>query len=80
LTASALPQSSQNTDVGAFSALHFGQRLERGLPHAAQNFLPVVLSVPHFAQRIALPVEKLTLAVFKRFLDQSFCSPLAHKL
>jgi hypothetical protein len=53
LTASALPQSSQNTDAGAFSAPHFGQRLDSELPHAAQNFLPVVLSVPHFVQRIA---------------------------
>src|SRR5216684_9189943 len=53
LTASAVPQSSQNADEGAFSAPHFGQRLVNGLPHAAQNFLPVVLSVPHFVQRIA---------------------------
>ena len=27
--------------MGAFSAPHFGQRLDSGLPHAAQNFLPV---------------------------------------
>jgi hypothetical protein len=26
--------------------------LEIGLPHAAQNFLPLLLSVPHFEQRI----------------------------
>jgi hypothetical protein len=50
-----LPQSSQNADEGAFSAPHFGQRLGSGLPHAAQNFLLVVLSVPHLVQRIALP-------------------------
>ena len=55
LTASAVPQSSQNADDGAFSAPHFGQRLGSGLPHAAQNFLLVVLSVPHLVQRIALP-------------------------
>jgi hypothetical protein len=51
---SAVPQSSQNADAGAFSAPHFGQRLDSGLPHAAQNFLPLVLSVPHLVQRIAL--------------------------
>ena len=50
-----MPQSSQNADEGAFSAPHFGQRLGSGLPHAAQNFLLVVLSVPHLVQRIALP-------------------------
>ena len=53
--ASAVPQSSQNADAGAFSAPHFGQRLDNGLPQAAQNFLLVVLSVPHLVQRIALP-------------------------
>jgi hypothetical protein len=37
------------------SAPHFAQQLGSGLPHSAQNFLPVVLSVPHFWQRIALP-------------------------
>jgi hypothetical protein len=52
LEASAVPQSSQNADEGAFSAPHFGHRLEIGLPHTAQNFLPVLLSVPHFEQRI----------------------------
>ncbi len=52
--ASALPQSSQNTDDGAFSAPHFGHLLDIGLPHAAQNFLPVLLSVPHFEHRIAV--------------------------
>jgi hypothetical protein len=46
------PQSSQNADAGAFAAPHFGQRLDSGLPHAGQNFLPVVLSVPHFVQCI----------------------------
>ena len=53
LPASAVPQSSQNADDGAFSAPHFGQRLDSGLPHAAQNFLLVVLSVPHLVQCIA---------------------------
>jgi len=38
-----------------FSAAHFGQLRDSGLPHAAQNFLLVVLSVPHFAQRIDAP-------------------------
>jgi hypothetical protein len=52
LPASAVPQSSQNAEEGAFSAPHFGQRLESGLSQAAQNFLPVVVSVPHFAQRM----------------------------
>jgi len=47
-----VPQSSQNAEEGAFSAPHFGHRLEIGLPHTAQNFLPVLLSVPHFEQRI----------------------------
>src|SRR3984893_7002475 len=55
IPASAAPQSSQKADDGAFSAPHFEQRLNRGLPHAAQNFLLVVLSVPHLVQRIALP-------------------------
>ena len=48
-----MPQSSQNADEGAFSAPHLGQRMESGLPQAAQNFLPVVLSAPHFVHRIA---------------------------
>jgi hypothetical protein len=51
---SAVPQSSQNADEGAFSAPHFGQRRDSGLPHAAQNFLLVVLSVPHLVQRMRL--------------------------
>ena len=39
------------TDVGtwigdAFSAPHFGRRLNSGLPHAVQNFLPLVLFSP----------------------------------
>ena len=50
-----VPQSSQNADEGTFAAPHFGQRLDSGLPHAAQNFLFVVLSVPHLVQRITLP-------------------------
>jgi hypothetical protein len=58
LPASALPQSSQNSDAGAFSELHFGQLFESGLPHAAQNFLPVLLSVPHFEQRIAFYLKE----------------------
>ena len=56
-----MPQSSQNAEEGAFSAPHFGQRLESGLPQAAQNFLPVVLSVPHFAQRMSPPERKTRL-------------------
>jgi hypothetical protein len=28
--------------------------LDSGLPHSGQNFLPVVLSVPHLVQRIEL--------------------------
>jgi hypothetical protein len=55
-----VPQSSQNADEGAFSAPHLGQRLDNGLPHAAQNFLFVVLSVPHLVQRIALPGNRAT--------------------
>jgi len=49
---SPVPQSSQNADEGEFSAPQFEQRRESGLPQAPQNFLPVVLSVPHFVQRI----------------------------
>src|SRR5690349_16510156 len=51
---SAVPQSSQNTDDDAFSAPHCAQLRDSGLPHAAQNFLPVVLSVPQFEQRMGL--------------------------
>ena len=54
---SAAPQSSQNTDEGAFSELHCGQRWDNGLPHVAQNFLPVVLSDPHCVQRIGSPAK-----------------------
>jgi hypothetical protein len=54
-SASAVPQSSQKADEDSFSALHFGQRLDKGLPQAAQNFLPLVLSVPQLLQRIPLP-------------------------
>src|SRR5712692_9387340 len=50
----AAPQSSQNADAGAFCAPHFGQPRDSGLPHAAQNFLLVVLSVPHLVQRMRL--------------------------
>jgi hypothetical protein len=53
LPASAAPQSSQNAEEGAFSAPHFGQRIDNGLPQAAQNFLPVMLSAPHLVHRIA---------------------------
>src|ERR1700732_1041395 len=55
LAVSAVPQSSQKADEGAFSAPHFGHLRDSGLPHAAQKFLLVVLSVPHLVQRIALP-------------------------
>src|SRR5216684_1119763 len=61
LPASAAPQSSQNADEGAFSAPHFGQRLDSGLPHAAQNFLFVVLSVPHLVQRMRLTLSQSAL-------------------
>jgi len=43
-----------------FSAAHFGQRLDSGLPHSAQNFLALVLSVPHLVQRIVLNPERAT--------------------
>jgi hypothetical protein len=55
-----VPQSSQNADEGAFSAPHFGQRRDSWLPHAAQNFLFVVLSVPHLVQRIGGPGNQAT--------------------
>src|ERR1700675_4267448 len=55
LPASTAPRSSENADDGAFSAPHLAHRLGSGLPHAAQNFLPVVLSVSHLVQSIALP-------------------------
>src|SRR5215813_7470696 len=48
------PQSSQNFAEGEFSAPHFGQRLDSGLPHSAQKFLPEVLSVPQLEQRILI--------------------------
>jgi hypothetical protein len=54
------PQSSQNADEGAFSAPHLGQRPDNRQPHAAQNFLPVALSVPHLIQRIPYPHEEAT--------------------
>jgi hypothetical protein len=50
----AVPQSSQKADEGAFSEPHFGQRAANRRPHAEQNFLPVVLSVPHSEHRIIL--------------------------
>src|SRR5215472_11645078 len=37
----AVPQSSQNAEVGAFSAPQLEQLRSRGFPHAAQNLLPV---------------------------------------
>src|SRR5260221_10657999 len=43
LVASALPQSSQNSDAGAFSAPQLAHRLPSGFPHVAQNFLPLLL-------------------------------------
>src|SRR3984893_16812520 len=55
IPASAVPQSSQNADDGALSPPHSEQRLDSGLPHVAQNFLLVVLSVPHLVQRIESP-------------------------
>jgi hypothetical protein len=47
LVVSVVPHSSQHLDVALLYAAHLGQRLDRGLPHSAQNFLPVLLSVPH---------------------------------
>jgi hypothetical protein len=40
--------------AGEFSAPHFAHRLDNGLPHSGQNFLPDALSIPHFEQRILL--------------------------
>jgi hypothetical protein len=45
--------SPQNFAVGVFSAPHCGQPRGSTVPHSEQNFLPVVLSVPQFKQRIA---------------------------
>jgi hypothetical protein len=59
--ARAAPQSSKNADEGAFSATHFGQRLDSGLPHKAQNFRPVVLSFPALSAAHRLtPPERAT--------------------
>jgi hypothetical protein len=44
---SAVQHFSQNLDVGLFSAVHFGQRLDSGLPHSA-------LSVTYLIQRVHL--------------------------
>src|SRR6516165_7352404 len=49
---SEAPQSLQNFAVEEFSALHLAHRFESGLPHSGQNFLPDVLSAPHFGQRM----------------------------
>jgi hypothetical protein len=38
-------------DKGSFSAAHFGQQIASAFPQLAQNFRPVLLSVPHFLQR-----------------------------
>src|SRR5262249_508918 len=48
----AVPQSSQNLAAGELSAPDFTQRLDNGLPHSGQNFLPDVLSVLHLGQSI----------------------------
>jgi len=42
-SASAVPQSSQKADEDSFSALHFGQRLDKGLPQAAQQACASIL-------------------------------------
>jgi hypothetical protein len=64
-----LPQSSQNADDGAFPAPHFGQRRESGLPHAAQNRRPLVLSAPHFEQCIAYPWRTFALLYHSKSND-----------
>jgi hypothetical protein len=51
------PQSSQNLDSGSFSAPHCGHRIAGELPQWAQNFRPVLLSVPHFVQRICFAAK-----------------------
>lgn len=71
LRASALPQSSQNTDEGAFSAPHFGQRAANGPPHTAQNFLLVVLSFPHLVHCIALPRLEAGMSCITRRREQT---------
>jgi hypothetical protein len=44
--------------MGAGSAPHFGQTTGKGgVPQAAQNFLPLVLSVPQLVQRIRLTLR-----------------------
>ena len=52
-----MPQSSQNLAAGELSAPHFVQRFDKALPHSGQNFLPLVLSVPHLEQSISSPVD-----------------------
>jgi hypothetical protein len=50
---SGLPQSSQNAEEGEFSAAQLGQFLISALPQQAENFRLVVLSFPHFVQRMS---------------------------
>jgi len=73
--ASAAPQSSQNADVGAFSEPHFGQRAANELPHAEQNLLPVVLSVPHFEHFIGLPSLEAGMSSITRRHEQTEAEP-----
>ena len=51
------PHSPQNFAVGAFSALHRGQRMRSPTPHSEQYFFPAGFSDPHFKQRIEAPTR-----------------------
>ncbi len=53
---SGAPHLPQKSEVGGFSALHFVQVLVRAFPHFAQKLLVEGLFVPHFEQRIGLPI------------------------
>jgi hypothetical protein len=58
LVVSGLPQSSQNAEEGEFSAAQLEQFLISALPQEAQNFRLVVLSFPHFVQRMSFLRQK----------------------
>ncbi len=67
---SGAPQSSQNFDEGSFSAEHFGQRIASAFPQLAQNFRPVLLSVPHLLQRM-FPGPRLAAQLVEQCLGLS---------
>jgi hypothetical protein len=56
------------------SAPHFAQRFSSGAPQSPQNFFAVGVSLPHFEQRISLPVAQRFSPHLSPCRDRDYCS------